>query len=93
VVEAVAAGKRAARSIHRYLQGEPYEDQVKIPTPRRRIDPLMGSEEEGQSLVRPKMPEEEVPQRIQNFRLVELGLSAEDCRNEAKRCLRCDLGD
>jgi len=39
------------------------------------------------------MPEEEVPQRIQNFRLVELGLSAEDCRNEAKRCLRCDLGD
>jgi len=93
VVEAVGAGKRAARSIHRYLQGEPQEAREKMPTPRRRIDPLLVSDEESERLVRPKMPEEEIPQRIQNFCLVELGLSAEDCRNEAKRCLRCDLGD
>jgi NADH-quinone oxidoreductase subunit F len=93
VVEAVGAGKRAARSIHRYLQGEPYEVKVKIPTPRRRIDPLRVSDEEIEGLLRPKMPEEEVPRRIQNFCLVELGLSAEDCRKDAIRCLRCDLGD
>ena len=58
-----------------------------------RIDPLAVSDEEVESLRRPKMPEEAVTQRIQNFCLVELGLSPEDCRNEAKRCLRCDLGD
>jgi NADH-quinone oxidoreductase subunit F len=93
VVEAVGAGKRAARSIHRYLQGEPVEAKAKIPTPRRRIEPLLVSDEEIEGLVRPKMPEEDIPRRIQNFCLVELGLSAEDCRKDAKRCLRCDLGD
>ena len=93
VVEAVAAGKQAARSLQRYLQGQPLETRPRIPTPRKRIDPLSVSDEELERLVRPQMPEEEVPQRIQNFCLVELGLSPEDCRHEAKRCLRCDLDD
>jgi NADH-quinone oxidoreductase subunit F len=92
-VEAIGIGKRAAQSIHHYLQGEPFATRVKMPTARRRIDPLKVSDEEMEKLVRPKMPEEEVAKRIQNFFLVELGLSAEDSRNEAKRCLRCDLAD
>ncbi|MBI5583552.1 MAG: FAD-dependent oxidoreductase [Deltaproteobacteria bacterium] len=93
VVEAVGAGKRAARSIHRYLQGEPFEARLKIPTPRKRIEPLAVPEEEIETLVRPSMPEEAVAKRIRDFCLVELGLSAEDCRKDAQRCLRCDLGD
>lgn len=92
-VAAVGVGKRAALSIHHYLQGEPYDARVKIPTPRRRIDQVVVSEVEIERLVRPKMPEADVPKRIHNFRIVELGLSAEDCRNDAKRCLRCDLSD
>ena len=92
-VEAIGIGKRAAQSIHCYLQGKPFATRVKIPTARRRIDPLKVSDEEMEKLVRPKMPEEEVTKRIQNFFLVELGLSLEDSRNEAKRCLRCDLAD
>jgi NADH-quinone oxidoreductase subunit F len=92
-VEAIGIGRRAAQSIHSYLQGEPFATRVKMPTARRRIDPLKVSDEEMGKLVRPKMPEEEVAKRIQNFFLVELGLSAEASRNEAKRCLRCDLAD
>lgn len=93
VVEAVSAGKRAARSIHRYLQGQAFEARQKHPTPRRRIEPLAVSDKEIEGLVRPQMPEAEARERIRNFCLVELGLSPEDCRNEAKRCLRCDWGD
>jgi len=93
VVAAVGFGKRAALSMHRYLQGEPYDQKVKLPTPRRRIDQIVVSDEEVEGLLRPKMPEAEVLKRIQNFNMVELGLSAEDCRNDAKRCLRCDLSD
>ncbi|MDP3031910.1 MAG: FAD-dependent oxidoreductase, partial [Rhodocyclaceae bacterium] len=92
-VAAVGVGKRAALSMHRYLQGEPYDARVKIPTPRRRIDQVVVSDEEIEKLVRPKMPEVAVPKRIHNFLMVELGLSTEDCRNDAKRCLRCDLSD
>ena len=93
VVEAVGAGKRAARSIHRYLQGEPFEAWLKHPTPRMRLDPLPVTEAEIEGLVRPQMPEKEASERSRGFCLVELGLSPEDCRNEAKRCLRCDWGD
>jgi NADPH-dependent glutamate synthase beta subunit-like oxidoreductase len=32
-------------------------------------------------------------ERIKDFSLVELGLTEEQCRQEALRCLRCDLGD
>ena len=93
VVEAVAAGKQAARSIRHFLQGEPLEEKVKIPTPRERIEALQVSEEEIERLKRPGLSEEEPVKRIRNFCVVELGLSEMDCRNEAKRCLRCDLGD
>lgn len=93
VVAAVGVGKRAALSVHRYLQGKPYDVNVKWATPRRRIDQIAVSDAEAEKLARPKMPEMEVVKRIGNFDMVELGLSAEDCRNDAKRCLRCDLSD
>jgi NADPH-dependent glutamate synthase beta subunit-like oxidoreductase len=92
-VEAIGIGKRAAHSIHCYLRGEAFPTRVKMPTARRRVDPLKVSDDEMEQLVRPKMPEEEVAKRIHNFLLVELGLSAEASRNEAKRCLRCDLAE
>jgi len=38
---------------------------------------------------RHEMPELEVEKRINNFDEVELGLSEEDARNEARRCLSC----
>jgi NADPH-dependent glutamate synthase beta subunit-like oxidoreductase len=93
VVEAVGAGKRAARSIHRYLQGQPFEVRLKHPTPRMRLDPLVVTDAEIEGLIRPRMPEKEASERSRDFCLVELGLSPQDCRNEAKRCLRCDWGD
>lgn len=93
VVEAVAAGKQAARSIHRTIQGQPLEEKLRIPTPRNRIEALKVSDEEIEQLTRPAMPEEEAGKRVKDFCLVEQGLSESQCLGEAKRCLRCDLGD
>jgi NADH-quinone oxidoreductase subunit F len=93
VVEAVAAGKQAAGSMHRYLQGESLEEKVRVSIPRESVEALEMSDEERAGLTRPLMPEREVAERVKDFCLIELGLSQSQCRNEAMRCLRCDLGD
>jgi NADH-quinone oxidoreductase subunit F len=92
VVEAVKAGKQAARSIHRYLTGEPLEEKSPLPLPRKKTDPLEITPEEAAKLERPEMPERAASDRVKDFSLVELGFSESQCRNEGKRCLRCDLG-
>ena len=91
VVEAIKAGKQVARSIHRYLQGQPLEEKARIPIPRMRVEQVEIPEEERGLLTRASMPEEAVPRRIKDFCLVELGLSESQCKYEAMRCLRCDL--
>jgi NADH-quinone oxidoreductase subunit F len=93
VVEAVTAGKQAARSIHRYLQGEPLEEKPRIPIPRMRLAPLEISEEE-RAQIKPLMPRRRrATDRIRDFALVELGLEPGQYHREACRCLRCDLGE
>ena len=93
VVESVWAGKQAARSIHRYLQGMPLEETSCIPVPRRRVPPSEIADEERAQFLRPGLPKSRAIGRIKDFSLVELGLTEEQCRQEALRCLRCDLGE
>jgi len=93
VVEAVKAGKQAARSIHRYLQGKPLEEKPRIPIPRMRLAPLEMPEEE-RAQIKPLMPKRRrARDRIRDFALVELSLDQTQYYREACRCLRCDLGD
>jgi hypothetical protein len=40
---------------------------------------------------RPEMPTQAPEERVKNFAEIELGFSEEVAREEAKRCLRCDL--
>jgi NADH-quinone oxidoreductase subunit F len=93
VVEAVKAGKQAAHSIHRYLQGKPLEEKPRVPIPRMRLAPLEMVEEE-RAQIKPLMPRRRrARDRIRDFALVELGLEQGQYHQEACRCLRCDLGD
>jgi hypothetical protein len=93
VVQAVGAGKQAARSIQRFLQGEPLEEKARIPVPRRRLEPLIMPEEE-RAQIPPLVPKmREVKDRIRDFGLVELDLADADYQRESYRCLRCDLGE
>jgi NADPH-dependent glutamate synthase beta subunit-like oxidoreductase len=89
VVQAIAAGHRAAVSIDCYLRGRDY-DGYWYPKPHLVVDRLEITEED-EKLVRPKMGELAPTERSNNFREVELGLEPDAALKEARRCLRCDL--
>jgi NADPH-dependent glutamate synthase beta subunit-like oxidoreductase len=88
VIEALAAGKKAAISIDRYMKGEPldtgregegiYESKLTVDTFGVGQQPRIS------------MPTLPVEQRRGNFKEVELGLSREEAIREAERCLSCD---
>ncbi len=92
VIEAIAAGNKAAQAIDRYLKG------LELPAPAR----IMERPTEGVGEF--EMPEEDAERprqkastvapeaRVHDFREVELGFTMEAiARAEARRCLRCDL--
>jgi len=87
VIEAIAAGRRAAVSIDKYLGGSGI------------IDEEMASSEEMETLTeleegekhRISIPTLTLSKRLCSFAEVELGLGEEMAIEEAKRCLRCDL--
>jgi formate dehydrogenase beta subunit len=90
-VEAIGAGRRAARSIHLLVTaGEvaPQTDELKKPvTELVQADELVDVEHSP----REKMPELPPSERANNFKEVELGLTEEQARREAERCLNCGL--
>jgi len=94
VTEAMAAGKIAAQSIHKYLRGEPIVREYKVTRPAVYVEPLELSEKEMEELLeqkRSRMMAIPVSERAGNFKEVHLGLKEGDAIMEARRCLRCDL--
>jgi len=89
VVQALAAGHRAAVSIDCYLRGKPLKGYW-CPKPHLMVERLELTEAD-EKLVRPGLKELPVKEREHNFREVEMGLDEETARLEARRCLRCDL--
>ena len=91
IVEAIAAGKKAAVMIDRYLNGEELQQPYTAVLPRDYIEPATISEEELLSVQRAKPPMLPVEARKFNCNEVEMTLSVEDATHEARRCMRCDL--
>ncbi len=94
VVDAIAAGHRAARSIDRYLRGERLRGEPFLP-PKVEL-----TEEEiaqrlslGLASRRPRAQIATLPpsKAKRSFREVELGFTEEQARAEAERCLSCGL--
>ncbi|TET38558.1 MAG: hypothetical protein E3J65_05015 [Dehalococcoidia bacterium] len=89
VIEAMAAGERAAISIDRYLQGKSMtEDRLRQPEKRLEIPRAV---EELEEKGRTKMPTLPMRERLGSIEEVNLGYSEERAIEEARRCLRCDL--
>jgi len=91
VIEAIGGGKRAAESIHRYLSGMPQPQMPPVPSRRGRIDRLQVPAGTKMTLKRPDMPLLNINRRRTTFQQVELGYSENMAREEARRCLRCDI--
>jgi NADH-quinone oxidoreductase subunit F len=89
VVQAIAAGHRAAVSIDCFLRGEDFNGYW-YPKPHLMVDRLDLTEDD-ERLIRPSVYELHVGERIKSFKEVELGFDANTAMCEARRCLRCDL--
>ena len=89
VVQAIAAGHKAAVSIDCYLGNGEFKGYW-YPKPHLVVDRLETTEED-EKLVRPRMRELAVAERVENFQEVELGIDEQTACLEARRCLRCDL--
>ncbi len=92
VVDAIAAGKKAALMISNYVSGRLLRTLPKVRLPDFYIEPVQTREEdEGEGAHRVEPPLLTVSKRRKNFAEVELCISEEQARCEAGRCLRCDL--
>ena len=91
VIEAIGGGKRAALAIDRYLQGIPQPELPPVPVRRGRIEWTEIPASTKMVLKRPDMPLLTIDRRRTTFQQVELGFSENQVREEARRCLRCDI--
>ena len=82
VIMAIAAGKVAAANIDEYLGfNHIIESDVEIPEPVLWDRIACG---------RVNLRERDALDRIEDFDLIELGMTAEEAKQESNRCLRCD---
>ncbi len=91
VVAAIAAGKKAATMIDRYVRGEPFKQPPTIRLPEVYLAPPEEGEEVQPQEARIALPTIPVTERRVSLKEVELTLGEADARREARRCMRCDL--
>lgn len=94
VIEAIAAGRRGAIAVDKYLKGDTSRVEIydlRSGVVREVIATEEEEEEEWEAKPRLEMPKLSPEERKTSFREIELGLSEERAREESKRCLRCDL--
>jgi len=92
VIDAIAAGRRAAIAIEKYLRGDTSRVEIYDLKPSA-IEEVISKEEEEtwEPQFRPEMTRLPIEERKRSFKETELGFSEEKAGQEAKRCLRCDL--
>ena len=91
VVDAIAAGRKAAEVIDRYLRGKELRIPTKITLPKFFLEPPQIGDEELEEAEREEPATLPVKSRRKNSAEVEMALSVEQATREAQRCLRCDL--
>lgn len=85
VIEAIAGGKEAAESIHRYLRGE--DIRAGRDDPIKKVENV--SKDGFEVKARQKMPLNKVTNISNSFEETELGFTEEMAVKEAERCLAC----
>ncbi len=90
VIDAIAAGKKAAVMIDRFLCGQQL-DQPLEPRPPMRYIPRPEGVAEMAPACRAHAATVAMAERVAGFTEVELALSERDAMDESMRCLRCDL--
>lgn len=89
VIEAIAAGRRAAAAIDKYLGGNGEIDET--PTEEIKANPWLGRDEAFAARQRAAAPCLPVEKRKGEFSEVALGFDEATAAGESGRCLQCDL--
>ena len=90
LIDAVGTGRRAARSIHRMLTGQPMTfPEGTFKGPKRVPSSAEVPVEVLERLAKVEQPELPVDERIKNFEEVDLVLTPELMQAESERCMRC----
>lgn len=89
VIEAIAAGRKAASSIDKYLGGDGVIDEELVP--KEKPNPWLGRDDGFAYWSRVPMPSLPVQERLGSFGEVELGFGEDAAIAEARRCLQCHL--
>jgi NADH-quinone oxidoreductase subunit F len=91
VIDAIAAGRRAANVIHRYLQGQGLLVPAEPCLPTAYVEPDESQQDAGSKVSRVEVSALPAAKRRHSFAEVEATVTAEAAAREARRCLRCDL--
>lgn len=89
IIEAIEAGKKVASSIDTFLGGSGNIEESLFQL--QPASPCIGRIEGFADLPRVKIPEIPIAQRQGDFAEIVTGYTAEQARQEAARCLQCDL--
>ncbi|MFH1760598.1 MAG: FAD-dependent oxidoreductase [bacterium] len=91
VIDAIAAGKKAAAKIDRFLRSEELNEAAEVRLPDVYVEPLRREITETGQIKRFIPPQIPVKSRNNNFNEVEMPFTIKDAIQESNRCLRCDL--
>lgn len=91
VIECIAQGHTAAKSIDRFIRGEDIKEPKKKVWVTLLDSEFVSREENYDAVPRQKMQMLPAVDREGTFNLVELGLAESQAEIEASRCLKCDL--
>jgi NADPH-dependent glutamate synthase beta subunit-like oxidoreductase/formate hydrogenlyase subunit 6/NADH:ubiquinone oxidoreductase subunit I len=89
IIECVAQGKLAARSIHAFLNGEDMKDVARRLELEERKPDLFDIVPYKPVEPKVKMPMLPYVDRKRNFKIIEMGYMQEQAEREAARCLQC----
>lgn len=90
-VEAIGAGRRAAGSIHHFLNGEPIEPPEHMIGPETKVLDVTYLENLMEAPPRQPMPTADPEELVDPLVEVEKGYSEAEAKAEAQRCLNCGL--
>jgi len=91
VIEAVAAGKEAAESIYRYLNGIDLKEDRGFGVPEEKIAPVRYGKKDITEQPAVRVGHEDAAERVKKFTEVVSAYSLEDAQKEAERCLNCGV--
>jgi NADH-quinone oxidoreductase subunit F len=91
VIDAIAAGKRAAEVVDRYLRGRELRQAAEFRLPTVYVEPAEIEMDEQCQTSRVRIPVLSAAERVHSYAEIEASLTDQDAVGEAKRCVRCDL--